>query len=374
MATSVLDMMEANHLTVLRTWAFNDGTKDSYRKPIQPRMGEYSEEGLACLDWLVAEASNRNLRLILTLLNYWEDYGGMAQYASWASTPSIPVETKEFYTNEICQNAFKAYISMLLTRVNTITGRAYKDEPAILAWSVCNEPRCPADSEIAAGTVAAWIDGIAAHIKSIDSNHLVTVDTEGFFGPARPEASANPPSSRHDGCDFESEIASPHIDFACMHAWVDHWQPNLSLQEWISWTIEWIKVHNRVCKRVHKPLILSEFGVPRDRAEFNAAIYKHIEKSILRETNLAGTCYWQISAAAYKHGDASTITLENVSGNPPLKYDLPIARSLVEHANWIRGVDGARNKGRRPASVLGRVAKYCASWTGYGSPVEAEAN
>jgi mannan endo-1,4-beta-mannosidase len=37
------------------------------------------------LDWLLAQAAARGLRLLLVLTNYWKDYGGMRQYVAWAA-------------------------------------------------------------------------------------------------------------------------------------------------------------------------------------------------------------------------------------------------------------------------------------------------
>jgi hypothetical protein len=51
-----------------------------------------------------------------------------------------------------------------LSRKNTITGVAYKDDKAILAWQFGNEMQDATD---------AWVAEMAAFIKSLDPNHLV---------------------------------------------------------------------------------------------------------------------------------------------------------------------------------------------------------
>lgn len=51
---------------------------------VQPQPGVFDERVFRSLDWLLAEAAQRGLRLLLNLTNYWKDYGGMAQYVEWA--------------------------------------------------------------------------------------------------------------------------------------------------------------------------------------------------------------------------------------------------------------------------------------------------
>jgi endo-1,4-beta-mannosidase len=44
------------------------------------RAGVYDESVFRGLDWVVAEAGRRGLRLMMTLTNFWEDFGGLPQY------------------------------------------------------------------------------------------------------------------------------------------------------------------------------------------------------------------------------------------------------------------------------------------------------
>src|SRR5690625_5843239 len=74
-----------------------------------------------------------------------------------------------FLNHPDTQQWFKDYISMLLNRVNTATGIAYKDEPAIFAWQIMNEGRNPGEDPM---ILRNWYAGMARYIKSIAPNHM----------------------------------------------------------------------------------------------------------------------------------------------------------------------------------------------------------
>jgi endo-1,4-beta-mannosidase len=71
----------------------------------------------------------------------------------------------------------------------------------------------------------AWIEEMAAYVKALDSKHLVTVGTEGFYGPGRAERlDANPGNWAASLCsNFIQNSVVKHIDFASVHAYPDSW-------------------------------------------------------------------------------------------------------------------------------------------------------
>lgn len=75
--------------------------------------------------------------------------------------------------------AYKNYVHKLLTRKNTITGVTYRDDPTFFALELANEPHCNDGYEISQGLqpgtiVRAWVAEMAAYIRSLDPNHMVT--------------------------------------------------------------------------------------------------------------------------------------------------------------------------------------------------------
>ena len=70
----VLDEAQSLSLNVLRVWAFQDQWWERDRA-LQPAPGVYNERFLIGLDKLIVYASERGIKLLLCLTNYWEDYG-----------------------------------------------------------------------------------------------------------------------------------------------------------------------------------------------------------------------------------------------------------------------------------------------------------
>eukprot|EP00878_Enallax_costatus_P010436 GHUV01010894.1.p1 GENE.GHUV01010894.1~~GHUV01010894.1.p1 ORF type:complete len:332 (+),score=66.25 GHUV01010894.1:778-1773(+) len=260
MVLQTLDSMQQMGFTVVRTWAFNDGPG---WMSLQPQAGVYSQQVLEGLDWLLVEAGKRGLQVMLTLTNYWSEFGGMAQYVRWSRglPDGTQVDSSAFFTDERAQQLYIDFITTVTTRVNTLTGVPYCNDPTIHSWDLANEPRC--DSDSSASAIAAWIDKTAAHVKGLDSNHMVTVGMEGFFGNSTPDLqSANPYPAQH-GVDFVRDFRSPHIDFACIHMYADQWCPCKDDDSaCVSWSVKWVQSHIQVCERYlgGKPLVLQEFG------------------------------------------------------------------------------------------------------------------
>ena len=61
----------------------------------------------------------------------WPNYGGQIDYVN--NLLGNGHSQSEFYTNPTVVNAFKNYVSEIVTR--------YKDSPAVFAWELANEVR-----------------------------------------------------------------------------------------------------------------------------------------------------------------------------------------------------------------------------------------
>ncbi len=275
MIDDVLNDAKAMDLKVVRCWGFIDGESHN-DKVMQPSLGKYDESGFERLDYAVNKASKLGIKLVLPLVNYWDDFGGMSQYVSWAGAS----KKNDFYTNSACKTAYKNYVNYILNRTNKYSNIKYKDDPAIMTWELGNEPRC--DSDTTGDTLVKWADEMSTYIKSIDSNHLVAVGDEGFFNRGGEDYCYNGGS----GVDADKLIRLKNIDYGTFHLYPDGWGKD------VTWTKQYINDHIDLGKTVGKPVVLEEYGVYSNAD----SVYKTWGDLMYKSSNVgeggAGIMFW----------------------------------------------------------------------------------
>ncbi|CAM8902286.1 unnamed protein product [Rhodiola kirilowii] len=297
--TSAFRQAAGHGLTVARTWAFSDG---GY-KPLQYSPGSYNDQMFKGLDFVVAEARKYGIKLILSLVNNYESFGGKKQYVNWARSRGQYLATEDdFFRNQVVKEFYKGHVKTVLNRYNTLTGVVYKNDPTIMAWELINEPRCTSDTS--GRTLQAWIVEMASYVKSIDRNHLLEVGLEGFYSDSnRQRRNVNPGFSI--GTDFLANNLVPGIDFATVHSYPDQWLSNSNDQAQLSFLGNWLNVHIQDAQNIlHKPLLFAEFGKSlkdtgystyQRNSMFNQ-VYYQIYASAKRGGAAAGGLFWQLLA------------------------------------------------------------------------------
>lgn len=230
-------------------------------------------------------------------------------YLEWAGEGKalIPAEVgysafmnsvSKFVTNEKAKELFYDHVKHVVSRTNTVTGKPYKDDPAIFSWQIGNEPRCFRADKEGQDAFVDYMWTTAALIKSIDPNHMVSSGNEGEMG-----------------CENSMELyerihSCPDIDYMNIHIWPYNWNwvrentlaTNLPVA--IKNTDDYIDAHLALAAKYGKPVVLEEFGFPRDGFQFKQgtstdsrdAYYKHVFGRIIesaREGGLfAGLNFW----------------------------------------------------------------------------------
>jgi len=243
--------------------------------------------------------------------------------------PEFPDRNAAFYTCAAAQALYRDYIRALVTRTNSVTGTAYADDPTIMAWQLANEPRPGGSDRVAVPNLPhfyRWIDDTARYIKTLDGNHLVSTGSEGLKG----------------SIEREDVVLAAHrsgaIDYVTTHIWPNNWSwmDAARLRETYdagaARVADYIDAHVRLARTLGKPLVIEEFGYPRDGADaydpavpttykdrFYAQVYATIEADVARGGPLAGSNFWAWNGEArsphadhrFRRGDRAYM------GDPP---------------------------------------------------------
>lgn len=298
-----LDSLQALGIDNLRVLAGGEGSRsiDYHIEPnLQTAPGVYDNLLLEGLDYLLAELEKRDMRAVIYLNNSWEWSGGYGTYLEWAGHGEAPLPNRDgyqtyvnhvrrFMTDPKAKQMYANHVKYIVTRTNSITGKPYKESPAIMSWQICNEPRCfdKANKEL----FYEWLTETGRLIKSLDSNHLVSTGSEGTYG-----------------CEVDIDLwarihNSDAIDYANIHIWPYNWR-------WVTAetlesdmpvacanTAVYIARHRMLTK---KPLVLEEFGYPRDNMEIavgsstNARdrYYRFVLGQLTENNQLNGINFW----------------------------------------------------------------------------------
>ncbi len=307
-----LDTLKALGMTNLRVLVGGDGpdgVPTRVTPTLQKEPGVYNDTIFRGLDYLLAEMAERNMKAVLYINNSWEWSGGYGMYLEWAGAGKslIPAEVgygpfmesvSHFVTNEKAKDLFYNHVRHVVSRTNTVTGRPYKDDPTIFSWQIGNEPRCFRSDSLGQAAFVDFMWTTASLIKSIDPNHMVSSGSEG----------------RH-GCEtslelFEKIHSCPDIDYMNIHIWPYNWswvrentlKTNLPVA--IENTDKYIDEHVAVAARYGKPVVLEEFGFPRDDFQFAKGTpttardeyYRHVFGRIVESAKegglFAGLNFW----------------------------------------------------------------------------------
>ncbi len=311
-----LNFLKRKGVTNLRIMVGAEGEVDyKYRvansDALQPQKGVFRDSILYGLDYLLNEMGKRNMKAVLHFTNTWDWSGGLGQYLEWNGyTPQLHSKVEDydwnkykdyitqFYTCQPCKEDVDKYIKYILNHTNTVNGVKYTDDPTIMSWQIINEPRNMRSVNNQA--FLDWIKHVAALVKSVDPNHLLSTGSEGDIA--------------YDG-DMEvykAMHADKNIDYLNIHMWPKNWgwfkdtAMNSSMDNIIKNAELHTEKHVAIAKELNKPLVLEEFGMPRDLKSFSIksstnnrdAFYKIVFGLQMKYPILAGTNFWSFGGIA----------------------------------------------------------------------------
>jgi len=261
-----------NNLRVLVGADGENGIKTRVEPSLQVAPGVYNDTILAGLDYFMNELRERDMTAVLYLNNSWEWSGGYSVYLQWSGHgdavvpavdgwPAYMEYVKQFPQSDSVKALFANHVNYIVSRTNRYNQIKYVDDPTIMSWQIGNEPRAFSDEN--KEPFARWMADVAAQIKSLDPNHMVSSGSEGSWG------------CEMDMNLFEKIHADPNINYLNIHIWPYNWSwvKADSLKELLPRakenTKKYIDDHMVIARKYSKPIVLEEFGFPRDGFSFS---------------------------------------------------------------------------------------------------------
>ena len=300
MVNNLLTTAASQNFNTFRIWGFLDiGNQDGSNSVDGPHNGIYfhywngaepafndGATGLQHLDYVIYEAGQLNIKLIIPFVNDYDQFGGMDQYVRWAGDQYHD----QFYTDPNIRRWYKQWIKHLLNHVNYYTGIKYKDDATIMTWELANEERCagygvyPQSSSCTTDTITNWAADISAYVKSIDRKHLLSPGDEGFYctDPSSTDFTINCST----GVDSIALAKLPDMDVLSYHLYPDSWGKTPE------WGTQWIQRHIDDSHRLGDRAVAGEWGLLEKN--IRNPVYNDWEHAVLQDDG-TGALYWILS-------------------------------------------------------------------------------
>lgn len=255
---------------------------------VEPAPGVFNEGALRHLDYAIAQAHQAGIRLIIPFVDEYHYYhGGKHTFTDW-----IGVGEAQFYTDPRVLAMVEQYIDTIITRVNTITGVAYRDDPTILAWETGNEIHSP----------ASWTQTIAHFIKGLDAHHLIMDGRQAQTGDPDP---------------FQSHLELSEVDLYTSHY---YYASFASVQH-----------DAALAAQAGKAFVIGEF-------DWTTPNLLQFLDTIQSDEQISGDLFWSL----FSHGDISGYVQHGDGFTLHYPGDTPAMRQAVEllreHAYAMRGM------------------------------------
>ncbi len=356
-----LDFLKANGITNLRLLGGAEGSGPlngvtRVGPPFQVTQASFNERALDGLDLLLDEMAKRDMRAVIFISNNWEWSGGFQQYLIWNKVISDEWLKKKptwdelrdlvakFYTCAPCKTGYARQAERLVGRINTVNGKRYKDDPTIMAWQIANEPRPMRPSAIEA--YKQWIAETARQFKTIAPDQLVSIGHEGWVGSEGMEV-------------YEQIHADPNVDYLTIHIWPKNWAwfANGRMAEeygkFRGETVKYIIDHAAVARKLKKPLVIEEFGLPRDGQSFDPSsttkirdrYYSEVLSFVRKNPDIAGANFWAFGGNV-RPADLWWKPGNEYVGDPPMEEQGLYSVFAYDRSTWNIIRNAAKKKAR----------------------------
>jgi mannan endo-1,4-beta-mannosidase len=297
--TEMMTFAASHGISVVRVWASGEGgledvqPANNWRRDrwFRRKPGEWNEAEFVFLDQVIAEAARRGIRVQLCLANWWRDTGGVTQYLRWAGIngaddDKYPYGINDekamlFYSNETARRLYREHVEKIVTRRNTISGVAYRDDPTILGYELMNEAKCLTGRW---SERRAWLAEMSAYLKSLDPDHLVAPGEWGYRSSAERR-------------EWLRDHSLPNIDYCDVHNY-----PRDDTDSFVDSPkalAEFIDNRAAAAYSIRKPIVFGEFGMSREgyKGFSQAEWFRSYFESAARSGS-TGAMFWILTPVA----------------------------------------------------------------------------